>query len=157
MLKINYLKLTHFVYIMGRGKGKNNLSDGERRERKNEYNRERYFQNSSVINDKWNQKYKDAERVFCECGGFYKNIPANKCNHLASNLHNLYEIKQTYVGDIVDKHKMSSEEANKLIDDLCFDNFKYTTSDKLYWLDPDGEGKKFKKKLNIKLYKLLNT
>jgi len=153
---------------MGRGPGKNNLSEATLKSNKAKRDKDFYNTHRQECKDKYQLAKKNAQTITCGCGATYKDIPQLKNSHFSTQRHSCYdEEERLQVRQLICKkvnNVNTLEEAQTKLDDVYFKAKRYNYAQKEGYLPklvtrlnkmedkaPPPKKKKLviKKKLNI--------
>jgi len=119
---------------MGRGPGKNNLSDTELKKKKAERDSKFYHAHRQECKDKYQLAKKNAQTITCGCGATYKDIPQLKNSHFSTQRHSCYdEEERLQVRQLICKKVKGVNtlvEARTKLENIYFDNKRYNYAQK---------------------------
>lgn len=119
---------------MGRGPGKNNLSDAELKKKKAERDSNFYHAHRQECKDKYQLAKKNAHTIMCGCGATYKDIPQLKNSHFSTQRHSCYdEEERLQVRQLICKKVNNVNtlvEARTQLENIYFDAKRYNYAQK---------------------------
>mgnify|MGYP003651464947 CR=1 FL=1 len=119
---------------MGRGLGKNNMSEGELKEAKARRDKKFYEAHQAENKKKRALAIYNAKTITCGCGGTYKDVIQNKNSHERTQRHSLWdEEERTQVRELICKkvNKVNTiEEAQLKLNEVYFNKERYTLAQK---------------------------
>ena len=119
---------------MGRGPGKNNMSEEELRVAKRERDLASYHRNKHKSQKAKALKLLTAKTINCGCGGTYRDILQNKQSHFLTQRHSLWDEEERLQirGLIIKKVKdiNTLEEAQTKLNEVYYNAERYTLAQK---------------------------
>ena len=119
---------------MGRGLGKNNMSEEELKVKKRERDLNSYHRNKHKTQKERAKLLLTAKTITCGCGGTYKDVIQNKNSHERTQRHSLWdEEERTQVRELICKkvNKVNTiEEAQLKLNEVYFNKERYTLAQK---------------------------
>ena len=119
---------------MGRGPGKNNMSEEELRVAKRERDLASYHRNKHKSQKAKALKLLTAKTINCGCGGTYRDILQNKQSHFLTQRHSLWDeeerlqVRETIIKKV--KGINTLEEAQTKLNEIYYNAERYTLAQK---------------------------
>ena len=119
---------------MGRGLGKNNMSEEELKVAKRERDLASYHKNKHKTQKARALKLLTAKTINCGCGGNYKDIIQNKQSHCSTQRHSLWDeeerlqVRETIIKKV--KGINTLEEAQTKLNEIYYNAGRYTLAQK---------------------------